>query len=125
MTDPIADMLTRIRNAAAVGRTEVTVRHSSLKEAITKVLVAEGYLAKAATKDGELHLTVATENGVAKVGGLKRISKPGRRIYAGADELPRVRRGLGAAVISTSKGVMSAAEARKQRLGGEVLVEVF
>lgn len=125
MTDPIADMLTRLRNAAAVGRTTVRVPHSKLKAAVADVLVKEGYLNKVGQEERDLVLELASTKGKAKLTGIKRISSPGRRAYAAADELPFVRRGLGTAVISTSKGVMSATEARKRRIGGEVLLEVF
>jgi small subunit ribosomal protein S8 len=126
MTDPIADMLTRIRNAAALGRTEVAMPHSKLKQSIAEVLKAEGYVAKVAAKDGELTLELAeTEDGSVKVEQLIRRSKPGRRMYLASKDLPRVREGLGVAIVSTPQGVMTAASARKKRLGGEVMVEVY
>lgn len=126
MTDPIADMLTRIRNAAALGRTEVAMPHSKLKEAVANVLKAEGYVTKVAAKDGELALELAeTDDGSVKVEQLIRRSKPGRRMYLASKDLPRVREGLGVAIVSTSAGVMTADQARKQKLGGEVMVEVY
>jgi small subunit ribosomal protein S8 len=122
MTDPIADMLTRIRNAAVLRREEIRLPGSTLKKAIADVLAKEGYLGKVATEERELVLELTGER---QLTGLKRISKPGRRIYAKSDSLPRVRNGLGIAVISTPQGVMTADEARKRKLGGEVLAEVF
>ena len=126
MTDPIADMLTRIRNAAALGRTEVAMPQSKLKQSIAEVLKAEGYVKSVAATDGELQLELTeTEAGAVKVEQLIRRSKPGRRMYLASKDLPRVREGLGVAIVSTSQGVMTAVEARKKRLGGEVMVEVY
>jgi small subunit ribosomal protein S8 len=125
MTDPIADMLSRLRNAAAVGKTSVELPSSKLKVAVAEVLKKTGYLATVKAADGVLTLEIASDGGQIKLSGIKRISKPGRRYYVGADELPQVRRGLGVAVVSTSAGVMTAKDARKQGLGGEVLLEVF
>ena len=122
MTDPIADMLTRIRNAAALRKEEVRVPASTLKQAIADVLAKEGYLSKVGKEERELVLELTGER---QLSGLKRISKPGRRVYAKSGELPRVRGGLGIAVVSTPQGVMTAHEARKRKLGGEVLAEVF
>lgn len=125
MTDPIADMLSRLRNAAAVGKTSVELPSSKVKLAVAEVLKETGYLAEAKAKDGVLNLEIASEGGKIKLSGIKRISKPGRRYYVHADQLPQVRRGLGTAVVSTSAGVMTAKDARKQGLGGEVLLEVY
>jgi small subunit ribosomal protein S8 len=126
MTDPIADMLTRIRNAAMLGRTEVTMPHSKLKEAIANVLKAEGYVSKITAKDGELTVELTeTDKGDVKVEQLIRRSKPGRRMYLASGDLPKVREGLGIAIVSTSQGVMTASEAKKKKLGGEVMVEVY
>ena len=125
MTDPIADMLTRIRNAGAVGLAGVDLPHSKLKETVAKALVEAGYLAKVSTKGGVLSLELASSKGKPAITGIRRVSKPGRRIYVGAGKLPRVRQGLGTAVVSTSQVVMSADTARKRKLGGEILLEVF
>jgi len=129
-TDPIADMLTRIRNALVAKHDAVDVPASTVKKAIADILVAEGYV-----KGYELH-----ENGVAKmihidlkygpnrqrvITGLKRISKPGLRVYARKDQIPKVLNGLGIAIISTSRGIMTDREARKQGVGGEVLAYVW
>ncbi len=125
MTDPIADMLTRLRNAAAVGKTTVRLPHSRLKQAVADVLESEGYLAGVATEERELVLELAQADGRIKISGVRRISKPGRRLYAPTGQLPWVRQGIGVAVVSTSQGVMSAQTARKRRLGGEVLLEIY
>ncbi len=122
MTDPISDLATRLRNATAVGKGTVALPHSRQKEAIAKTLAANGYLSDVSVKDRELVLGLAGET---PINGIKRISKPGRRLYAGKFDLPRVRQGLGIAVISTSQGVMTADDARRRKLGGEVLLEVF
>ncbi|MSU76301.1 30S ribosomal protein S8 [Patescibacteria group bacterium] len=125
MTDPIADMLTRIRNAAAVNKTTVEVPYSKVKESVAKVLVDEGYVAKATKKDHHLTLELAQDGNKIKLNGIDRSSKPGRRWYLGADELPKVREGIGIAIVSTSRGVMTAKEARKKKLGGEVMAKVY
>lgn len=125
MTDPIADMLTRLRNTAAVGKSTVRLPQSRLKQAVAKVLAEEGYLSKVSVDKGELVLDLVMDSGQPKISGLDRISKPGRRLYAPAGKLPRVRQGLGIAIISTSQGVMTADNARRRKLGGEVLVEVY
>lgn len=125
MTDPIADMLTRLRNVAALNRTTVRMPHSKLKEAVAKVLHQEGYLGKVVTEDNELVLELTQGGDGHKLTGIKRRSKPGRREYAGSGALPYIREGLGIAIVSTSRGVMTADEARKKKLGGEVLAEVF
>lgn len=128
ITDPISDMLTRIRNASMVRKTEVRLPYSKLKLAIAKILAQEGYIAsveKAGTGHGELRLTLRYDDGGAPIHQITRISKPGHRSYAGYGELPRVLSDQGIAIISTSQGVMTNKEARKRKLGGEVLCEVF
>ncbi len=129
MTDTIADMLTRIRNAQAVHKTTVAVPFSTLKKRIVDILVAEGYLASAEVKqDGarsELVLTLKYADKRPAIRELKRISTPGRRVYVGTSQMPYVYENLGIAIVSTSKGVMTNKDARKQRVGGEVLCEVF
>lgn len=130
MTDPIADMLTRIRNGNMVGHEKVDVPGSKIKRAIADILKSEGYIRDAEyipdNKQGtiRLHLKYGPGN-VRVLTGLKRISRPGLRIYAGADELPRVLGGLGIAIVSTSKGIMSDRQARQQHVGGEVLCYVW
>ena len=130
MTDPIADMLTRIRNANKMLHETVEMPASSLKTSILNVLKNEGFIAdfKTESKDNKGVTTVTlkyTENNERVIKGLKRVSKPGLRVYAEADKLPKVLNGLGIAVISTSKGVMSDKEARKQKIGGEVLAYIW
>lgn len=130
MTDPIADMLTRIRNANKMLHETVEMPASSLKTSILNVLKNEGFIAdfKTESKDNKGVTTVTlkyTENNERVIKGLKRVSKPGLRVYAEADKLPKVLNGLGIAVISTSKGVMTDKEARKQKIGGEVLAYIW
>ncbi|MDX8418082.1 MAG: 30S ribosomal protein S8 [Absicoccus sp.] len=130
MTDPIADMLTRIRNALVQKHDVVSMPVSKEKKAIAKILKEEGFITDYAVEgDGqfkELTITLKyTEDKQRVITGLRRISKPGLRVYAHADELPRVLNGLGIAIISTSNGVMTDREARKQHVGGEVLAYVW
>jgi len=129
MTDPIADMLTRIRNALVVKHDEVDIPASNMKKEIARILLAEGYI-KAYELVGDNKETIKVTlkygpKGEKVISGLKRISKPGLRIYSGKDELPKVLGGLGIAIISTPKGVMTDKEARKQNHGGEVLAYVW
>ena len=131
ITDPIADMLTRIRNANNAKHDTVDIPASNMKKAIAQILVDEGYIkAFQLVEDGTqgvIHVTLKYNNpGKEKViSGLRRVSKPGLRVYAGADELPRVPRGLGVAIVSTSKGVMTDKAARAAHVGGEVLAFVW
>ena len=130
ITDPIADMLTRIRNANTQKHETVDVPASNMKKAIAEILNEEGYIKSYQViedgKQGVIRITLKYGPNKEKViSGLKRVSKPGLRIYAGAEELPRVLKGLGIAIISTSKGVMTDKSARKQNIGGEVLAFVW
>lgn len=130
VTDPIADMLTRIRNAQTARHETVIVPDSKMKRAIAEILLAEGYISKVEYIEGKIQGKIKitlkyTEDNKRVISGLKRISKPGLRIYASVDELPRVLNGLGIAIISTSKGVVTDREARKLGLGGEVLAYVW
>ena len=130
ITDPVADMLTRIRNANTAKHESVDVPASNLKKAIAKILLDEGYIKSyEVVEDGtqgviriQLKYLAGKEKGIS---GLRRVSKPGLRVYAGADELPRVLKGLGIAIISTSKGVMTDKAARANHVGGEVLAFVW
>ena len=128
MNDPIADMLTRIRNAQEVHKKVVSMPLSKAKVAIAEVLKSEGYIVdfrvqgEGVKRELEIELKYMQGRGVIDV--MRRVSKPGRRLYQSVDDLPRVRDGLGIAIISTSKGVMTDAEARKQGHGGEVLCTV-
>ena len=130
ITDPVADMLTRIRNANSAKHETVDVPASNLKKAIAQILLDEGYIkAFQIVEDGTqgvIRITLKYLAGKEKViSGLRRVSKPGLRVYAGADELPRVLKGLGIAIISTSKGVMTDKAARANHVGGEVLAFVW
>jgi small subunit ribosomal protein S8 len=129
--DRISNMLSSIKNAAMAGRSSVELRHSKECEAIAKVLEDRGYLEGVKVfkqEDGEgkmLHIDVVKEDGIVKLSQVKIISKPGRRIYKKYEELKPVLQGLGIMVISTSRGIMSGQEARKKKLGGEVICEVY
>jgi len=128
MSDPIADMLTRIRNGQAAAKASVQMPASKKKLAIAKVLKDEGYITdfNAAEADGKPQLEIQLKyfQGAPVIDFVKRVSRPGLRIYKSRDELPRVRGGLGIAIVSTSKGVMTDREARKQGHGGEVIAYV-
>jgi small subunit ribosomal protein S8 len=129
ITDPIADLLTRIRNASAAKHATVDIPASNMKKAIEEILLEEGYIKNfQLVNDGIQGVIKVTlkYNGTEKaIAGLRRVSKPGLRVYAGASELPRVLRGLGIAIISTSKGVMTDKKARVANVGGEVLAFVW
>lgn len=128
MSDPIADMLTRIRNAQMVGKATVSMRASKLKAAIANVLKEEGYVVDFAVEDGpkaQLTVTLKYYQGRPVIEEINRVSRPGLRIYKQKDELPKVKGGLGVSVISTSRGVMTGANAQAQGLGGEVICEVY
>ncbi|MDD7672139.1 MAG: 30S ribosomal protein S8 [Clostridia bacterium] len=130
ITDPIADMLTRIRNAGAARHATVEVPASSMKKAIAQILLDEGYIKGFEVVNegvqGVIKITLKYNAGKEKaISGLRRVSKPGLRVYAGADELPRVLKGLGVAIVSTSKGVMTDKKARELHVGGEVLAFIW
>ena len=130
ITDPVADMLTRIRNANTAKHEKVDVPASNMKKAIAQILLDEGYIKAYEIVDdgtqGIIRITLKYLAGKEKViSGLRRVSKPGLRVYAGADELPKVLKGLGVAIISTSKGVMTDKAARANHVGGEVLAFVW
>lgn len=128
-TDQIADLITRIRNAIMVGKTEIRVPTSKLKAAVVEGLKSAGYLADYEVEDGKprgtLHITICAEGMPARITEITKVSKPGRRVYVGAEDIPVVKSGRGTILISTSKGIMTGKEAKKQRLGGEVLVKVY
>ncbi len=129
ITDPIADMLTRIRNANTAKHPTVDVPASNMKKAIAQILLDEGYIKSFQLVEdgtqGVIRITLKYNGNEKVISGLRRVSKPGLRVYAGADELPRVLRGLGIAIVSTSKGVMTDKSARAQHIGGEVLAFVW
>lgn len=128
-TDPIADMLTRIRNAINVNKTEVRMPHSKLKETVARELARAGYLAKVDTEDAKprpvLVITICEADANPTITEIKRVSKPGRRVFAGVSEIPRVKSGRGVVLVSTSKGIMTGQQARKERLGGELICQVY
>ena len=130
MTDPIADMLTHIRNGAGARKASVDVPWSRHKEAIARVLVEEGYLAEAAmVKEGQfptLRLGLRYDQTRRSViSGIRRVSRPSLRVYVGSDEIPSVRRGLGVSILSTPKGILPDREARRQGVGGEVICQIW
>lgn len=130
MTDPISDMLSRIRNAGRALQPAVEVPHSKLKESIANILKNEGYVTAVevlnpAKSRKDIKLALKYQGKKTVLEGLRRISSPGRRVYVGSAEIPRVRGGLGVAIVSTPEGVMSGAEARKKNLGGELLAFVW
>ena len=129
ITDPIADMLTRIRNANSARHDTVDVPASNMKKSIAHILLDEGYIKSYQIVDdgtqGVIHITLKYNGKDKVITGLRRVSKPGLRVYVGADELPRVLRGLGIAIVSTSKGVMTDKAARAAHVGGEVLAFVW
>jgi len=128
-TDPIADMLTRVRNAASVGKTEVRLPHSNIKETVARELVKNGFLKDVMVEKGtprnQLIITINEVGSPVRFTELVRMSTPGRRMYASVNKIPRVKNGRGIVLLSTSKGVMSGFEAAKQRLGGEVICKVY
>ena len=128
MSDPISDMLTRIRNGGRALLPVIVLPHSRIKEGVAKILKSEGYVSEVAVegdtkKKIKIHLKYEGKKSVIE--GLKRVSKPGLRKYVGAGEIPRVRNGLGIAILSTSKGIMSDRQARQSRTGGELLALVW
>jgi small subunit ribosomal protein S8 len=131
MTDPIADMLARIRNGALARHERVELGHSKLKERVAHVLKEEGFLDDVRVTDGVTNQRVLTlvlrytGERTSAIDGLRRISKPGRRVYLAHDRIPRVRSGLGVCILSTSHGVLTDREARRQKVGGELLCEVW
>lgn len=128
-TDPIADLLTRIRNAKMVGKTEVRVPASNMKEVIAKKLAKSGYLADVKREAGKprdtLVITINKAGENSTINEITRLSKPGRRVYVKADEIPKVKSGRGIVLVSTSQGVVTGQEAVKARLGGELLLKVY
>ena len=128
-TDPIADMLTRVRNAINVGKTQVTLPSSSVKAGIAKELVSAGFLAKVEVEKAKpqdiLKITINADGNAPTITHIERISKPGRRMYVKASEIPAVKSGRGVVIVSTSKGIMTGQNAVRQRLGGELICKVY
>ena len=128
-TDPVADLITRIRNAIAVGKTEIRVPTSKLKFAVASKLQKTNYIETAELEKAEprdiLHIVINKEGENARINEISKVSTPGRRIYAGVAEIPKVKSGRGTVLVSTSKGIMTGQEAVKNKLGGELLVKVW
>lgn len=128
-TDQIADLITRIRNAVLVGKNEILVPTSKLKVAVVEVLAKNGYLASYEVIEGapraDLRVVINEPGTVSKINEITKVSKPGRRMYVGADDIRAIKSGRGMEIISTSKGLMTGREAKKNRLGGEILVRVW
>ena len=129
ISDVIADMLTRIRNANNAKHETVDVPASNVKKAIADILVSEGYIKSYQVvedgKQGTLHITLKYEGKQKVIQGIRRVSKPGLRIYSGCEDMPKVMNGLGVAIVSTSKGIMTDKQARKEHIGGEILAFVW
>jgi small subunit ribosomal protein S8 len=128
-TDPIADMLTRIRNAINVQKNEVSLPHSNIKEAVARSLQANGFLQSVNVTDlsvgKQMHIVINPESENARITEIKRLSKPGRRVYSNAREMPTVKRGRGIIIVSTSKGLMTGTEAKQAGLGGELIASIY
>jgi small subunit ribosomal protein S8 len=128
-TDPIADMLTRIRNAIAVRKSEVKLPHSKVKESVAKLLKDSGFVDSIAVTDltvgKELTIKINADDTNARITEIVRLSKPGRRAYAGSDKIPTVKRGRGLVIVSTSKGIISGTQAKKLGVGGELICKVY
>lgn len=129
MTDQITDMLNQIKNAQAVGKTEVLVPLSKIKNEIAMILSKENFIGEIKKTTREkikaLKISLKYDNGMPAISGFKRVSKPGQRIYEGFSEIKKVRGGYGISIVSTSKGLMTNSEARKQKLGGEIICKVW
>jgi len=130
INDPISDFLTRLRNAQAVKHTKVTLPSSKIKVAIAKILNEEGYLANYSVEKNGFKSTLTVElkykaSGKPQITSIKRVSTPGRRVYKGSAELPRVLHDMGISIVSTSSGIMTNKEARKRHLGGEIICEIY
>ena len=128
-TDPIADMLSRIRNAIAVRKHEITLPHSNVKESVAKLLKENRFLSEVKVTDAAvgktLHIVINAQDENAKITEIVRMSTPGRRMYSGSDKIPTVKRGRGLVIVSTSKGMMTGVDAKKQGIGGELICKVY
>ena len=125
LTDPIADMLTRIRNAHLALHKEVSVPRSKMKEALACILRREGYVTDVSVEGRAITIVLKYVKGRPAIAGLKRVSKPGRRVYVGSRQIPRVQNGLGICILSTSRGVLDGVSAHEEKMGGELLCEVW
>lgn len=128
-TDPIADMLSRIRNAIAVRKAEITLPHSNVKESVARLLKDNRFISDVKVSDAAvgktLHIVINSQDENAKITEITRMSTPGRRLYSGSDKIPTVKRGRGLVIVSTSKGLMTGVEAKKQGIGGELICKVY
>lgn len=128
-TDPIADMLARIRNALAVNKTEINLPHSKTKESIARLIQSNRYIDDVKVTDASigktLTLSLRTDGANSRITEIVRLSKPGRRLYTSADKMPTVKQGRGVVIVSTSKGMMTGYEAKKHRLGGELICKIY
>jgi small subunit ribosomal protein S8 len=128
-TDPIADMLTRIRNAIAVRKNEIVMPHSKVKESVAKLLKENRFITDVKVADAAvgktLHIVINADDENARITEIVRLSTPGRRMYSGSDKIPTVMRGRGLVIVSTSKGMMTGFEAKKQGIGGELICKVY
>ena len=128
-TDQVADLITRIRNAVMVGKNEIVVPTSKLKAGVVEVLTKNGYISSFEVVDGAprgtLKVVINEPGTIAKINDISKVSKPGRRVYSSAEDLPTIKSGRGMVIVSTSKGLMTGKEAKKNRLGGEILVRVW
>ncbi len=125
VTDPIADMLTRIRNAHLALHKEVSVPCSKMKESLAAILKQEGYVDEVSIEGRAMKIALRYHNGTAAIAGLRRVSTPGRRVYVGYEAIPKVQNGLGICILSTSRGIMDGDAAREQKVGGELLCEIW
>ena len=125
VVDPVADMLTRIRNAYGAYHKQVSVPTSKVKASIAEILKEEGYIAESKVEGLEIQIDLKYANGKPLISGLKKVSKPGRRVYVGVQDIPRVQNGLGICIVSTSKGILDGDSARESNVGGELLCEIW
>ena len=125
VTDPVADMLTRIRNAHQALHKDVRIPNSKMKVALAEILQSEGYIEQYNANEKEISVSLKYMSGKPVIAGLRRVSKPGRRVYVGASDIPRVQNGLGICVLSTSRGIMAGGTAEEQNIGGELLCEIW
>ena len=125
LTDPIADMLTRIRNAHLALHKEVSVPSSKMKESVAAILKQEGYVDDVTVDDKAITIALKYHKGKPAISGLRRVSKPGRRVYVGSSQIPRVQNGLGICILSTSGGVLDGQSAQEKKVGGELLCEIW
>lgn len=125
VVDPIADMLARIRNAHGAFHQSVEMPGSKMKAAIAEILKTEGYITDCASSEGSLKLTLKYASGKSAISGLKKVSTPGRRVYVGVEDIPKVQNGLGICILSTSRGVLAGGQAAAEKIGGELLCQIW